>query len=551
MLNFFVIIPGIIFTIFATAVLCYVSMVTMVGPWIAPIIVLLSSFLFKFRETSISNIQKYKEIALIQTIGSVGGILGTALGFSLPTLYFLDSELFNNLIENPVYFSILIAFVCLAAGGFGIWLARCFANKFVEKDKLEFPVSQMIYKMISSQSQEKQTKGMLLGLGSSGLICLLRDGFFTFKGVFHKIYYIFPSFLGDKLAIAVVPMIWAIGFIVGGKIIFPLIIGMLSKYFVLYPLNNHANFLPFTLFNPLKTSDFVVAFCSGLALAELIVILLKYPKIFWKKFLAFSGYDFLSATKNLKDVCKKGLKSSLRFLINFEFITTVLGSILLLSYLKFNLLSQFVLLISVIIFTYQISYLSGKIGLITFGRFATFIMVPMMLLFELNFVQITFLCMFFNVCAGVASDLLFDYKIAQLCDLSFSKVHRFQWLGLIATSLCIGFFLWLLFTTFQVGSPELFAQRGWHRALLIQSLSFNLTVVFLGVLFGFLLKKLKISPMMVFGGILMPSSLTIGLVIGAAFSFIANNSQKYFSFWSGVFTGESIWILLTIVSRFF
>ena len=48
-MDFFIIIVGIIFTIFSTAILSYISMATMVGPWIAPIIVLMSSAILKFR----------------------------------------------------------------------------------------------------------------------------------------------------------------------------------------------------------------------------------------------------------------------------------------------------------------------------------------------------------------------------------------------------------------------------------------------------------------------------------------------------------------------
>jgi uncharacterized oligopeptide transporter (OPT) family protein len=193
--------------------------------------------------------------------------------------------------------------------------------------------------------------------------------------------------------------------------------------------------------------------------------------------------------------------------------------------------------------------LGGKIGLITFGRFATFIMIPMMILFKLNFMQITLLVVFFNICAGVASDLLFDYKVGQLCDIEFKKIYKAQWLGLIFTALTIGFFIWLLFNTFQLGSPELFAQRGKSRALLLQSLNFDWRILLLGFIYGILLKRFKISPTMVFGGILMPNNLTIGLSIGALISYFEKQTSAKFSLWSGVFAGESIWILFVILMR--
>ena len=558
-MNLFIIIPSIVFAIFSTGILSYVSMATMIGPWIAPTLVLMSGIIFKFRIDFRTKKQKNKEIALIQTAGSVGGIIGMGVGFSLPTLYFLDPVLFNNWISKPFSFCFIIAFVCFSAGGLGIWLARCFADKFIKKENLSFPVSQLIYKMITSQSQSQQAKSMFLGFSSSWIICFLRDGIFRFKGFLPKVFYLFQNFVGKEIAFSVCPMLWAIGFIAGIKIVFPLLVGMLSKYFIIYPINNHSFFLPFKFFSAFSDNVFITAFCSGLVVSEFILGNLKYPKIFYKKVKNFSGYNFFNDIKKLKDffankdLNKHGKLKKLisDIILNFEAIFVFLISIICLSFLKFSFLNQALLFFLIIVFTYQISYLGGKIGLITFGRFATFIMIPMMLIFKLNFFQITFICVFFNICAGVASDLLFDYKVGQLCEIDFKRIRNYQWLGLIVTSLCVGIFLWLLFTNFQLGSADLFAQRGKSRALLIQSLSFDWRIVLIGFFYGFLLKKLKISPTMVFGGILMPNNLTIGLVIGAVSSCFFKRPKEQFPLWSGVFAGESIWILFSIFLRIF
>jgi hypothetical protein len=564
-MNLFILIPGIVFAVLSAAILSYVSMATMVGPWIAPAIVLASSIILKFRRTKSTQGQMNKELAIIQTIGSVGGIVGVGIGFTLPTLYFLDSALFNNLLSNPFHFIIFIAFLCIAAGGFGIWLARLLANKFIIKDDLSFPVSHLIHKMITSQSQTKQAKSMFYGFSVSWVISFLRDGILKFQGILPKSFYVFPSIFGKNIGITIMPMLWAIGFITGIKIVLPLFIGLLSKYLVLWPINNHSLHLPIKLFNPLSNNDFVTAFASGLVVCELILGLLKYPNIIWNKTKNFSGFNYLKKfffksldlhSDRLSRVKKpvalyRGVKNGFKLLLNLEFIFVLVVSLFFLTYLKFSFISQILLLIFIVLATYQISFLAAKLGLVTFGRFATFIMIPMMMLFKLNALQITMICVFFNVCAAAASDLLFDYKVGQLCSVNFKKIHRYQWLGLIVTSFTIGIFLWLLFTHFQVGSPDLFAQRGKSRALLIQSLSFDWKVVLLGFFYGVILKKLKVSPTMVFGGILMPNNLTIGLAIGAVTSYFTKKTQEKFPFWSGVFAGESIWILFFILMKLF
>ncbi len=536
---------GIFFVILSTSILSYISMATMIGPWIAPTIVIASSIILKLRRGVFSVAQKSKELAIIQTIGSVGGIVAVGVGFSLPTLYFLDSGLFNKLISNPLEFAAFIAILCIAAGGFGIWLARVFADKFVVKEQLSFPVSKLIYKIITSQSQSKQAKTMFLGFSFAWIISFFRDGILRFKGFLPKVFYIFPSVFGQNFALSVMPMFWAIGFIAGVKIVLPLFIGLLSKYLVIWPINNHFAYLPFKFFNTLPAGDFITAFASGLAVSELILGLLKYPGIVWNKIKNSSGFNYFEKLKTKK------LKNGFNLLLNLEFAFVLGISLLFLTYLKFSFVSQVLLLVFIVLATYQISYLAAKLGLVSFGRFATFIMLPMMMIFKLDAIQITMICVFFNVCAATASDLLFDYKVGELCSLDFEKIHKYQWLGLIVTSLTIGFILWILFTHFQLGSSDLFAQRGKSRALLIQSLSFDWKIVLMGFFYGVILKKLKVSPTMVFGGILMPNNLTIGLVVGAIVSYFTKNADERMPFWSGVFAGESIWILFFITLKFF
>jgi hypothetical protein len=51
---------------------------------------------------------------------------------------------------------------------------------------------------------------------------------------------------------------------------------------------------------------------------------------------------------------------------------------------------------------------------------------------------------------------------------------------------------------------------------------------------------------MVFGGIIMPSPISIGLIIGATLSFFSRSTEKYLPFCAGVFACESLWIFINI-----
>jgi len=511
-------------------------MATMIGPWIAPTLVLIAGLALRLKKKSISSQKQNQEIALIQTVGSIGGIIATAVGFTLPTLYFLDKPAFEQLLENPATFCILIGAIVLGSGSLGILLGRAFGRKLLVKENLPFPIGHLIHKTITSQSQTSQAKRMLTGFSITGLFCALRDSLSL------------PSLIPAGFPITLMPMLWAIGFIAGTAIAYPLLVGMISKYLVLYPINNHASYLPIKLFPVLDKALFSMAFCSGLILAQVLPGLLRYPSIIWGSIKQYSGYTYLHRFRSGKSFIRKLMAGAPKLLTNLEAIFALAITAALFTYLKFPLSIIFVMIPLTVVSAYHISYIAGKIGLAQIGRFTTFVMIPIMLLFKLTPLQITVLCVFVSSCITVSTDLLIDYKVGELCNINLERIRRYQWLGLIVTAACLGYFLWILLTNLQVGSTELFAQRGKARALLIQSFNFNWVVVSLGFLYGLILKKLKINPTMVFGGILMPNGLTIGLVFGATLSLFVKNKENYMPFCSGIFASESLWMIIRIAA---
>ena len=157
-MNIFGIILSVLLNFFSIIVLVYISMATMIGPWIAPSLVLISSLIVKIMNSRKSEQQAIREVALIQSVGSVGGLVATGIGFVFPTLYFLDKPTFNNLVSSPLWFCMILSSICFAGGAFGMWIARSLGDSMVNKSDLPFPVSQLVYKTITSQSQRKQAK---------------------------------------------------------------------------------------------------------------------------------------------------------------------------------------------------------------------------------------------------------------------------------------------------------------------------------------------------------------------------------------------------------
>ena len=232
-MNVFIIVTGIFFTIFSVIVLSYVSIATTLGPWIAPTLVLLGASFAKLRFTKRSTLALHQELLLSQAIGAGGGAIATGIGFALPVLYFLDTRTFNQWLHDPFYFCMLMSMACISAGSLGIFLGRLFYSSFFSsKEELSFPVSQLTFKAATSQSRNQQAKILFSGVWVTLLIGILRDGILTFKGILPKIFYLFQGGFGSSLAFSLSPTLWSIGFTSGVGVIAPLLVGILSKYFI-------------------------------------------------------------------------------------------------------------------------------------------------------------------------------------------------------------------------------------------------------------------------------------------------------------------------------
>jgi len=536
------IILSVVFSVFSTVVMSYLAMATPIGPWIAPTLALLGMLIVGFFVKSGSK--KISIITLATCAGSVGGILATAFGFYFPTFYFLDRSLFNSWMDTPLYFAAALTGLALVAGWFGIWVANLLEDKFIVQEKLSFPIAQLVHKTIVAQSEMNKAFDLIIGFTGTMIFCFLQDGLWGFKGFIPKtVTLINPQTISifkiPLVRFDIWPMLWALGFVTGHVIAMPLAVGMVAKVALVGPLNR-------LVFSSISAMEFTLTFSSGMVLFGAVIGFILTPKSLWKAFK-----NFIRKDKNRSDSQPKKKKSGIGVSSFVELFILLIPMVAFLSYFDFSFLGQLYLIVFTFICTYQIANIAGKIGLAFMGRYATFVMVPAMFIFNLDVVQITFIVVFVGVSGGVATDILFGRKLASLAQVERSKIKIYQYLGLIVSSVCVGVIFWLLIDHFSLGSQEIFAYRAQNRGLLITTLrnaqDFNMYVLFLGFLFGYILKKIKISPMLVLGGLFMPINVTLGLIVGGFGAFLTKNREEKFPFWSGVFSSNSIWMLIKAI----
>ena len=501
--------------------MCYISLAIPVGPWIEPTMVLVTIALYRLFKGFVSS--GPSKIAITVVGSSVGGIVATGLGFSFPALFFLDPELFNQLMKDPFYFIFSLALFTFAAGLFGFAIADYLEEKFIEKERLPFPVGQLVYKMIAAQNHVKKAAELALGFITTMSFCLAQEGL----GLPKEVKIVGSSTFGGlkipMLSFNIFPVLWAIGFVTGHVIAVPLFVGALAQLIFGHMMSGY-------FFPNLLIEDFVLAFGSGMVLASAVYGITETPKFLWNGFLKLSSQSHRSA-----------LWQKINHYECIVVLSVVFGT---LTFFGFSPLSQIYLVIFTFICTYAITKIAGRIGIAHLGRFATFVMVPGMFIFNWSFLEITLTSCFVEVAGGVATDILFGRKMASLAGIPNQYVKKYQLFGLVVSCLTVGLIFWLLINHFELGSADLFAQKAKARALLVFAPRFNNYLLAAGCLFTYVLKLMKINRSLVLGGLLMPINVSFGLIFGALIAHFTKSREEWFPFWSGVFASHSIWMLL-------
>lgn len=519
---------SIIFSIFSTTVMAYISMATPIGPWIAPTLVLIGSLVIRIFSKNISS-----DLICAVSAGSIGGILATALGFSFPTIFFLDHVYFASLLASPFSFITIVSGLSFVAAIIAYLFCQRFEMTFLENKQLSFPISTLIYESINAQTNARQALQMVYSTIVTFIFCVLQDGFLMIKSIIplsvtliqqaHIAFIELPLIRFDLF-----PLYWAIGYVGGAVIALPLLIGTVTKFIIVEPLNKQ-------FFSFLTSSDFMLAFASGIVLYTAVAG-------FWSTSTSFSRIVNISHFKKMPRT---------QFLLSKKEIAFMLCGLAIafiyFTYMNFSILPQLYLLIFTLICTYQVVTIAGKIGLAQLGRFATFVMIPAMLIFQLTFLQITLIATFVELCAGIATDIIFSRKVAQLANVPLQKIKNFQLLGIVISALISGVIFYFLIKNLGLGTDRLFAQRAQTRALLVHFEVLNYQVLIVGFVFGWLLKFIKLNPMFVLSGLLMPLNITISLLTGAFIEKLIGKKYNAQPFWSGVFATQSIWIFLRAI----
>lgn len=532
---------AVIFVFFAVVVQSFISMATPVGPWIEPIVALFMLLLVR----GVSLFSKRIEIAqgtrvacLITVAAGTGGAVATAFGFSFPTLYFLDKALFNSWMESPFSIGLFASGITLVCGALAFYLVNMLEVQTLNNAAMPFPIGQMVGRVLSATQELKHSIMLVVGFALSFIFSIV-------QWIWQLIPQTMTIFSGATISIFRFPMLavqtnlvlvfLAIGFIAGSLLVVPLVVGIVSKIILIEPLQKL--FFPAI---PFKT--FLIAFAGGIMLQEAVLSLLKLPPLILSGMRWVQGLlrrDQTSKDQNVV-LLKSGMKS-------FGWLLFVFGiGIAYLSYYGFSIISQWYLYFFTVVCVQQALVIGGKAGMAPMGRYATFIMLPGLLLFNYSHTQAMMVSLFVWLVGMLTVDLFFGRVAGLIVKIDRRSIITFQAIGLVLSALFIGPVCWLLINSFGLDSPELCAQRAQARALLVTAWQFDPVILMIGALFGFILQRLKINPILVFTGLVIAEQFSLLLIAGGILALLVKNRADWEPFWSGVFAAGSLAMLIKV-----
>jgi len=535
---------ALVFVCFALVVQSFISMATPVGPWIEPIVALFMLLLVRgvsLFSKRIEAAQGTRVACLVTVSAGVGGAVATAFGFSFPTLYFLDKALFNSWMASPYYVAFFAFGITIACGLLAFFLVNYLEEKTLNDPAMPFPIGQMVGRVLSAAQEIRHSVMLVIGFVSTFIFSIV-------QWIWQLIPQTMTIFSGASISLFRLPVLavqtnlvlifLAIGFIAGSLLVVPLIVGIFSKILLLEPLQKL--FFPQMLF---KT--FLIAFAGGIMLQEALLSLLKLPPLVLggaRWVIAWWKRDRITAQGDATTI--ESVKAGIR---SFWWVILIFGvGVAYFSYYCFSIPSQFYLYLFTIVCVQQALVIGGKAGMAPMGRYATFVMLPGLLLFQYSYTQAMMVSLFVWLVGMLTVDLFFGRVAGRMVKIDRRSIITFQAIGLVLSALLVGPICWLLINTFGLDSPELCAQRAQARALLVTAWQFDPIVLLMGAAFGFILQRLKINPILVFTGLVIAEQFSLLLIAGGALALLVRDRAEWEPFWSGVFAAGSLAMLIRI-----
>lgn len=498
---------SIFFSVMSAGMMSYLAMSIQLGPWVAPVFVVVCMvFVIPF----IKSKWFYEHAVVAISSGSVGGMIGICLGLSFPSFYFLHKELFESWVAEPIKLcSILFAFVMCAAL-YALFLGYFLRHYFLHKPRAKFPMSQLVYDVLFIDDQQKAHQRMIAGVSIATfwnmLMFVCRSSLVVYASQLHM-----------------VPLLLSVGFVAGMVIAIPVFIGLCIRLIVLDSVRIFTGSI-------LSLNSFLITFGTGM----LMVALFRMMFFAWKN-------------QKSPEVIKRNLYWHKKFKDNRILKWYVLIAAFIFGLLYFFggswLVSLYTLIAIAWLSKYMVQIIS-RVGIIEIDSYAWFVILPLVYMIAPTSDVVIAIAVFATLCLGLIIDFMFSYKLADLANVSYHKIVRYQLIASFCASISAGlFFIWFC-KTWGLASFAFIAPKAHELDSVINFGYFDFKVLIAGILCGSAVLMITAELLTVIGAVLMTPFMSLTLVVAGVGAHLVKKRERWYPVWFGVYAGHMLWLIV-------
>lgn len=509
-MSWFLSLLSIALSFISTCMMSYIAMAVVMAPWVAPVVaIVLMIFVLQFVK------QKWfkKYVVISVSAGSVGGMVGMCLGLTWPSLYFLHQDMFLLWMQTPWKFAGRVSLVVFSSGVLAFLIAHFLRHHLIVKQKLRFPISQLVHNIIFVDDTSRGFVMMVNGVVASSswnvFTWVARQSMRTYMVQLHAI-----------------PVLLSIGFVAGQSISVPLLLGMASRVLSVIFVKN-------IYFLHIKQQDFIFTFSAGMLIGFLIVGTLKF---FWNLYKKGSLID--------SDILNLLLRNARNKYYCFGLLFSLMLGCAALFVWGVSWAQQLYVLSIVFLLGSVSSVILGKIGVIDIQGFVNFMILPFTYFFYAQSSATLFVIAFATVCIGVVVDLLFSYKLAHLSKIPHRLMLQYQLLGFVTSAVTVGFVLWWYIHSFTLGSSYLLAQQALSQEIYITFSDYDYHILIIGAIYAGLLSFISSELLVIVGGVTMPLFMSFWLVLAGGLSYLIKKRSNLYPLCFGVYASHSVWMII-------
>lgn len=497
----------IFFSALSTSMMNYLVMQLPLGPWVGPLFVVVCMVCL----IPIVSRKWFQDHAIVTICaGSIGGMVGLGLGMTVPSFYFLYPGEFLIWLQHPIQFAGVISLLVLCAGAMAFLIAYVIKDHLIVDELLPFPMSKVVYDIVSVDRYSDMHRLMWTGIGISSVWNLMLIGCKTLMRV-------------SMMSYHMIPMLLALGFVAGDLITVPIIIGLINRMFAIRVLRIY--------FDHIHDKEFLILFCLGMLFVYMVhsavTMLIQY----------FKNNDASLPTR---------LKLHMKNPYIVVLFMTVLGmSSAALHLLGVGWYEQLLVFPLLCIIGFNIAKLVGEVGVVSIDGFVwCFLLILMYACTAVLPLNLLLVALFVSVCLGMVIDLTFSYKLAHLAGVAYRRILTYQLVGFSVAVVLSGIIMWYYAQSFDHESLKFLAFQAQDLDALINFGSFNYQLFLCGMAAGLLILLAGQRLLVVIGATLFAPTEGVCLIVAGLLTYFVADRKKYFPLCFGMYASHALWMML-------